>query len=99
MTDNVIWTIVFVVCFILAIAGIFTWAICSIEKKVNALANKFGVHVLNAEDYFKEIDNCNTNVEYLRGDFESLKHDFNLHNHKYVFEGNILYIKEPNEVD
>lgn len=90
--DSEMWMAAFFGCMVLGFAGIFSWSILNIEKKVNTLANKFGVHVLNAEDYFKKID-------ILRGDFESLKHDFNLHNHKYVFEGNILYIKEPNEVD
>ena len=90
--DSEMWMAAFFGCMVLGFAGIFSWSILNIEKKVNTLANKFGAHVLNAEDYFKKID-------ILRGDFESLKHDFNLHNHKYVFEGNILYIKEPNEVD
>lgn len=89
--DSEMWMAAFFGCMVLGFAGIFSWSILNIEKKVNTLANKFGMHVLNAEDYFKKID-------ILRGDFESLKHDFNLHNHKYVFEGNILYIKEPNEV-
>lgn len=97
--DSEMWMAAFFGCMVLSFAGIFSWSILNIEKKVNTLANKFGMHVLNAEDYFKEIDFCETKIEYLRGDFENLKHDFNLHNHKYVFEGNILYIKEPNEVD
>ena len=97
--DSEMWMAALFGCMVLGFAGIFSWSILNIEKKVNTLANKFETHVLNAEDYFKEIDFCETKIEYLRGDFESLKHDFNLHNHKYVFEGNILYIKEPNEVD
>ena len=95
---------------VLAFGSILGWFILIIDKKLCALTSKFDKHIADFDDVVKgteyecnnanEIANeCLTKVNYLRGDFESLKHDFNLHNHKYVFEGNILYIKEPNEVD
>jgi hypothetical protein len=93
-----------------AISGLIGAILIYLYKKLWSLTSKFDKHIADFDDAVKgteyECNNANeiakeclTRVNYLRGDFESLKHDFNLHNHKYVFEGNILYIKEPNEVD